>query len=96
MPSITVTDVKIFPFTPQKGKSAIKAFVEITINDSLVIKGLKIIDGSKGLFLGMPAVKGKNNEYKDQVYPTNKETRKLLTDAILKAYNDNGDKLFEE
>ena len=66
-------------------------FAKITINDAICIDGIKIINGEKGLFIGMPSSKGKDNQYRDIVFPINKETRQMLTDQILDEYKKKDD-----
>jgi DNA-binding cell septation regulator SpoVG len=34
--------------------SALKGFADISLCDSVVLKGLRIVEGKKGLFVGMP------------------------------------------
>jgi stage V sporulation protein G len=36
----------------------------------------------------MPSRKTKEGEYKDIAHPINSETRQMLSDAVLKAYNN--------
>jgi len=82
-----ITEIRIRKFDSPKSK--IKAFVDITINNSLAIKNLKVIDGSKGLFLSMPSTKNKEGGFDDIVFPINNEARKYMTDTILKEYKSN-------
>ena len=46
---------------------ALKAFVDISINDALVIRGVRVLEGKKGLFMSMPKEQGKDNKWYDQV-----------------------------
>ena len=73
----------------------IKASASITVDDSLVITGLKVIDGNKGLFVSMPNYKTKDGEYKDSVFPLSKELRQQIQEVVLKEYGgeniDDGD-----
>lgn len=83
-----ITEVNIKPIT---GKGKLVAFVDIIIDNALKVTGLKIVNGSNGLFISMPSTsyeKDGQKEYKDIVYPINKETRKDIIDSILKAYKD--------
>lgn len=84
--SFEVTEIKIFPI--ENPTSKIVANANIVICDTLCIKDIKIINGEKGLFIGMPSVKMKNGEYRDIVYPISKDARKELTEAVLKEFND--------
>lgn len=72
----------------EKEDSNVKAFVNITIDDALAVKDLRIIDGSKGLFVAMPSRPNKNGEYKDTVHPINQEVRSMMEEIIIKAYNE--------
>lgn len=65
----------------------LKAMASITIDDCFVVKGIKIIEGKNGLFMGMPTYKTAKGEYKDICFPISKEARQQITDAILKEYN---------
>jgi DNA-binding cell septation regulator SpoVG len=40
--------------------SALKGFADISLCDSVVLKGLRIVEGKKGLFVGMPQQLGKD------------------------------------
>jgi DNA-binding cell septation regulator SpoVG len=42
----------------------------------------------------MPSTKNKANEFVDVVFPTNKETRKIIVDAVMKEYNSEDKELF--
>ena len=67
------------------GDSKLKAFVDISLG-GIVIKGLRIVMGSKGLFLGMPRHQGKDGKWYNTVYPANKEMLQELNDIVMQAY----------
>ena len=69
-------------------KSSLVAFANITIDDELVIKGIKIVDGKKGLFVSMPCTQGEDGKYYDDVFPITKECRDYLTEYVLNSYED--------
>ena len=75
-------DVNIYP---GKGDGAQKASATVNINGQFAIRGLKIMEGTKGLFVSMPSYKV-GNEYKDICFPITPECRKQLNDAVLGAY----------
>jgi len=68
------------------------AFCDICIADAIVVKGLKIINGNNGLFVGMPSSKGKDDKYYDTVYPKTKEIREELEQIVLAEYNKDAGK----
>lgn len=65
--------------------SKLKAFVDVVIGDFLV-KGLRIVQGKKGLFLAMPQEKSKDGRWYSVFYPTTKEARQSLAEVVLAAY----------
>jgi len=67
--------------------SVIKAFVDILVNDSLLVKGIRIISGKRNLFVSMPRERGKDGRWYEIVRPVDKETRDKLSEMILEAYN---------
>ena len=61
--SLQVTNVKIIP-SRKEGK--LKAFVDITLNNLITLRGWKVINGSKGLFLAPPSQKS-GDQYYDNI-----------------------------
>ena len=64
----------------------LKASATVIIDDCFKITGIKIIDGTNGLFLSMPSRKLHDGTNRDIVYPINTETRELFNDVILTEY----------
>lgn len=64
----------------------IKASASITIDECFVVKGIRVIEGSNGLFTAMPSRKGANGDYKDVCFPITAEARAAINDEILRAY----------
>ncbi len=53
-----VTEIRIKLMAPMEDRrDKLKAFCSITFDDEIVIRDLKIIEGSKGLFVAMPSRK---------------------------------------
>lgn len=73
---------------PYNGNSKTKAFVDLALDDTLIIKGITLVEGKEGLFLSFPSKKGKNSKYYNSVYSTDKEWTRLLQDACVKKYNE--------
>lgn len=73
---------------PYNETSKTKAFVDLELDETLVIKGLTLVEGKKGLFISFPSKKGKNGKYYNSVYSLDKEWEKLLMDACVKKYNE--------
>lgn len=73
---------------PYNASSKTKAFVDLALDDTLVIKGLTLVEGKDGLFLSFPSKKGKDGNYYNSVYSLDKEWLKLLQDTCIKKYNE--------
>lgn len=84
---MNITDVKVNRH--KVGKTV--AFAKVVIDDAICIDGIRLIDGQKGLFIGMPNRKDKNDEWRDIVFPINSQARKELTDKIIEMYNKEED-----
>jgi stage V sporulation protein G len=78
-----ITDVKIFPVQEDK----LKAYVTITLDDCFVVRDLKVIQGTSGLFVAMPAKKRKDGTYKDIAHPLNTDMRERMERVILDRYD---------
>lgn len=78
-----ITDVKVFPVDEDK----LKAYVTVTLDNCFVVRDLKIIHGSSGLFIAMPAKRRKDGTYKDIAHPLNAETRDWMERLILAEYD---------
>ena len=68
----------------------VKAIADVTLDDSVVIHGVKLIDGQGAKFVSMPSNKwqDKDGNYKhtDIVHPTNAATRSDIFHAVESAY----------
>lgn len=73
---------------PYNCNSKTKAFIDLELDDTLVIKGLTLVEGKDGLFLSFPSKKGKDENYYNTVYSLDKEWLELLQDACVKKYNE--------
>lgn len=70
-----------------EGDSKLKAFVDIILA-GIVIKGLRIVNGSKGLFLAMPRQQGKDGKWYNTVYPVDKKIHQELTEIVMQSYRE--------
>lgn len=83
-----ITDVKVFKVKKSKKNGNLKAFASITFDDAFVVKNLRIVEGTKGLFVSMPSQKGNDDEYYDVAFPITKKLRNEITKAVLESFED--------
>ncbi len=81
-----ITNVKVFKTNNEDTK--LKGYATVTLDDSFVVRNIRIIQGDERLFVAMPSRKRNDGEYEDIVHPTNSETRKMFEDKIFEAYNN--------
>mgnify|MGYP002678724472 FL=1 len=79
-----ITEVRIHLM----GEDRLKAFASVTFDDAFVVRNMKIVEGTNGVFLCMPSRKLPDGTHKDMVHPINQEFREYLEENILKAYEE--------
>lgn len=80
-----ITDVRVRKLSDE-GK--LKSIVSVTMDECFVVHDIKLIEGQNGLFIAMPSRKIAEGKYRDIVHPINSETRQMLQDAIIAAYEE--------
>lgn len=84
---IKITDVKIFKI---KQRGALLGYANIVLNNSFIIRGIKILEsGKNGRFVAMPSrrLREEKRAYRDLCHPINQETREIITETIFNAYD---------
>lgn len=78
-----ITEVRVIPVNEDK----LRAYVTITIDDCFVVRDLKVIRGTTGLFIAMPSKRRRDGTYRDIAHPLNSQTREWMEQAILEEYD---------
>jgi stage V sporulation protein G len=85
--SLAVTEVQVFPFNEGPSLGRIKAIAQVVLNDQLVIRGLRVIDGENGLFVGYPTDPFfKGEEFRYIANPTTSQLKEHIEACILEKY----------
>lgn len=84
---IEVTEVSVYPVKNKPDGSYVEAFARITLNDQLIINGIKIVKGKKGPFLGFPQEfnKAEGRGY-DICFPISVQLRQYISEKVLSTY----------
>lgn len=64
----------------------LKAFVDVLVDNCLSIKGFKVIDGKKGLFVSYPSEVAKDGKWYNTVLAITKDTKDQIEKIVLEAY----------
>jgi len=84
MENISINVQRIHKLT--NGKS-LKAFADINVNDALLVKGVRVMDGKKGIFVTMPRKQStKDKKWYDTVRCLTQEVREEISGKVLEAY----------
>ena len=67
-------------------EKSLKAFVDIEVNDSLLVKGLRVMNGTTGLFVKMPRQRGKDDKWYETVRTLTPAVKDHITETVLEAY----------
>ncbi|WKZ31647.1 MAG: septation regulator SpoVG [Thermodesulfobacteriota bacterium] len=78
-----ITEIKVLPVD---GDEKLKAYVTIKLDDCFVVRDMKVIKGTTGYFVAMPAKKMKDGTYRDLVHPLDKPTRQMLEEQVMSEF----------
>lgn len=78
-----VTNVRIRLISTE---GRLKAVGSITLDDAFVVHDVRVLEGERGMFVAMPSKQLPNGMFRDVAHPINTETRALIDEQVLKAY----------
>lgn len=84
---LAVTQVQVFPFKDGMSLGSIKAMASVVLNDQLQIRGLRVVNGSNGLFVSYPCdqfFKGEESRY--VCAPITRKLREHIENCVLEKY----------
>lgn len=84
---LAVTSVQVYPFKDCKGLGSVKAMANVVLNDQFLVRGLKVMDGCNGLFVGYPLdpfFKGEDS--RSVCFPITRQLREHIENCVLEKY----------
>lgn len=81
-----ITNVEVYKI--ENKNSRLKGIATVYLDDSFVVKNIRLIEGNRGLFIAMPNRETINGKMVDICNPINQETRDMFTKAIVKKYQE--------
>lgn len=84
---LAVTTCQVFPFKESPNMGHIKGMAHVVLNDQFMVRGIRIMEGEKGLYVGYPNdpfFKGEECRY--VVCPTTKQLREHIENCVLEKY----------
>lgn len=86
---IEVTQVNVYPLNEGAYIGRLKALANIVLNDKIQVRGLRVMDGKNGLFVGYPVdpfYKGEG--FRNIVFPITAELRQHIEKSVLEKYDE--------
>lgn len=84
---LAVTQVNVFVFKESPSLGHIKALATIVLNDQIQIRGLRVMDGQNGLFVGYPIdAFYKGEDTRNIVLPITRQLREHIENCVLEKY----------
>lgn len=86
---IEVTQVNVYPLNEGAYIGRLKALANIVLNDQIQVRGLRVMDGENGLFVGYPVdpfYKGEG--FRNIVFPITAELRQHIEKSVLEKYDE--------
>ena len=84
---LAVTQVQVFPFKEGPSLGHMKGLAQIVLNDQMVIRGLRVMDGVNGLFVSYPLDPFyKGEDFKSICNPITRQLREHIENCVLEKY----------
>ncbi len=84
---LAVTNCQVFPFKETPNMGHMKGLAQIVLNDQFVIRGLRIMEGENGLYVGYPNDPFyKGEDCRSVCNPLTKQLREHIENCILEKY----------
>lgn len=82
---MNITDIKIRKLLSD---GRLRAIVSVTIDNTIALHDIKIIEGPTRLFVAMPSRRDDSGIFRDIVHPISVDGRQAIENTILSAYSD--------
>lgn len=84
---LAVTVCQVFPFQETPNMGHIKGLAQIVLNDQFIIRGLRIMDGENGLYVGYPNDPFyKDEDFRSVCNPLTQQLREHIENCVLEKY----------
>ncbi|OGW75871.1 MAG: hypothetical protein A2Z72_04255 [Omnitrophica bacterium RBG_13_46_9] len=81
-----ILNVKVDKLVKLEGEGKVKAFCDLLFGELFLIKGFRVVEGEKGLFVGMPQQQSKQGKWFNVFIPATDEIREYIKEVVLQNY----------
>lgn len=83
---LAVTSVQVYPFNDSP-LANVKAVATVVLNDQFMVRGLRVINGSNGLFVSYPVDPFyKGEDFRNICNPITRQLREHIENCVLEKY----------
>ena len=84
---LAVTQVTVWPFQDGQNLGHMKGYAQVVLNEQMVLRGLRVMDGEYGLFVSYPNDPFfKGDEYRNIYNPITRKLREHIENCVLEKY----------
>ena len=84
---LAVTQVTVWPFQEGQNLGHMKGLAQIVLNDQMVVRGLRVMDGEHGLFVGYPNDPFyKGEDFRTLCNPITRQLKEHIENCVLEKY----------
>lgn len=84
---LAVTSVQVFPFKEGPNLGHMKGLASVVLNDQFMVRGLRVMDGVNGLFVGYPTDPFyKGEDFRSICNPISRQLREHIENCVLEKY----------
>ena len=89
---LAVTQVQVFPFKEGPSMGRMVGMASVILNDQFQIRGLRIMEGENGLFVGYPMDPFyKGDDFRSLCFPITRQLREHIENCVLEKYSASAD-----
>ena len=86
---LAVTSVQVYPLKECPYMGHIKGIASVVLNDQFLVRGLRVMEGENGMFVGYPIDPFfKGEEFRSVCFPMARKLRENIENCILEKYQE--------
>ena len=81
-------NVKVDRMKRLDNDSKVKAFCDLLFGDLFLVRGFRVVEGEKGIFVGMPQQRSMQGKWFNVFTPATDEIKQYINDIVLSTYKE--------
>jgi stage V sporulation protein G len=82
--AVQITSCQVYPFKEGNAQGNVRALASIVLNDAIQIRGLRVMNGEHGLYVGFPMDPfNRGDEFRSLCAPVTRAMREAIDVAVL-------------